>query len=87
MRTTDEHPLLMSDLAVARRYFEHVGIRSFVLCSLAAAIFYNTALFRPVWRVLDLLDRMVFLVPFARRFAWTSIWLLGGPRKEVPGVR
>jgi SAM-dependent methyltransferase len=84
MRTVDEHPLLMSDLAAARSYFDQVRFRPFVLSSLMAAFFSETVLFRPAFWLLSRLDSALFLIPFLRRFAWTSIWTLEGPKRPRP---
>ncbi len=82
LRTVDEHPLLMSDLATARRYFESVEMRPFILTALAATPLRNTPLFRPVSNTLGALDRLLFAIPGIGRYAWTSVWICEKPRRR-----
>ncbi len=71
MRTVDEHPLLMSDLALARRYFGEIDTRFFTLTSLAAFPLRNLPGFEHVVSGFDRLDRLLFrAVPVMRRYAW-----------------
>lgn len=83
MRTVDEHPLLMNDLEEARRHFERVEMRPYVLFSLIAAAFNRSGLFARALSALSAVDRACFALPFLRRYAWTSIWILEGPRPRV----
>jgi SAM-dependent methyltransferase len=81
MRTVDEHPLLMGDLALAERYFGEVNTRFFTLSSLAAVPLRNLPGFEPVVRALDGLDRSLFRVaPAVRRYAWHVGITLRHPR-------
>jgi ubiquinone/menaquinone biosynthesis C-methylase UbiE len=81
MRTVDEHPLLMSDLKTARSWFGKVEMKPYVLTSLLAAGVKIPALFTPALKLLTAVDKGIFLVPFLRRYAWTSVWILESPRK------
>lgn len=84
MRTDDEHPLLMSDLALMRRFFERVDVHYFHIATLAAVPFRNTAAFKPLLVVLQAFDRSVMrLVPPIRRWAWVAVIDLGGPRRPA----
>jgi ubiquinone/menaquinone biosynthesis C-methylase UbiE len=81
MRTVDEHPLLMGDLALAERYFGEVNTRFFTLSSLAAVPLRNLPGFELVVRALDSVDRSLFRVaPAVRRYAWHVGITLRHPR-------
>ncbi len=86
LRTPDEHPLTMTDLALARRYFWTAGFRPFALTTPAAKVVSGTRLFSPVVRLLEKVDGLIFRLAFMRRHAWTSIWVLEGPRR-VPEIQ
>jgi SAM-dependent methyltransferase len=80
MRTEDEHPLLMSDLELARDFFGSVDVTFFHLTTLASIPLTRMPFFPRVLGSLDLLDRVLFAaVPFSRRFAWSCVMVLGRP--------
>lgn len=82
LRTEDEHPLLMKDLAVADRYFARVDKGFFTMSSLLATPLRKTRIFRPVLGMLEGLDRALFkYVPFTRRYAWQVVLMLSRPLK------
>lgn len=81
MRTPDEHPLTMADLAHLGTYFEEMEVSCFHLTSLGAILFRNSRLFRPTLRTLEALDRALFRLPPLRRMAWYVVIALKGPRK------
>jgi SAM-dependent methyltransferase len=82
LRTVDEHPLMMRDLAAARRHFAAVTPRFFVLSTLAAVPFHGRSYFRRLLHLLEGTDAMLFrLLPFTRRFAWQTIIALENPIK------
>jgi hypothetical protein len=71
MRTVDEHRLLMSDLALAGRYFDGVGTRFFALCALAAIPLRKRPGFERIVSGLDGLDHILFRVaPAAAAPGW-----------------
>lgn len=83
MRTDDEHPLRMRDLALMRRFFERVDVHYFHIATLAAVPFRNTVAFKPLLAVLQAFDRSLMrLLPPIRRWAWVAVIDLGGPRRE-----
>jgi ubiquinone/menaquinone biosynthesis C-methylase UbiE len=82
LRTVDEHPLLMSDLATAREFFHRVDYRPFILTSLAAAALHGTPLFGAALRLFNALDSGLFIAPLLRRYAWTSVWILEEPKRR-----
>lgn len=81
LRTVDEHPLLMGDLAQARAHFGVVETRFFTLTSLAAVPLRDKAMFPRIVGALDALDRAVFTaVPPTRRWAWMVGMVMRAPR-------
>lgn len=81
LRTPDEHPLVMSDFALARKYFGSVDIHAYHLLSLAAVPFRHVAGFPRLVAILDRLDAALFKwLPFTARHAWYAVAVLGEPR-------
>lgn len=72
MRTEDEHPLVMDDLVLAKRWFDSVEARFFHLTTPAAIVFRNSRRFPAVLRTLERLDAR--LMPEhgrgVHRYAW-----------------
>jgi SAM-dependent methyltransferase len=85
MRTPDEHPLTLADLALAKTYFNHVEVRYFALATLFAIPFRNVRGFFPkLLHGLEAVDRGLFrFVPFMRRYAWHVVIVLGQPKKHA----
>jgi len=82
LRTQDEHPLLMRDVALAKSYFGRADVQYYNLFSLLAIAFSGTPAFTPARRVLNQLDKALFAcVPFLRRYAWTISLVLRAPHK------
>jgi ubiquinone/menaquinone biosynthesis C-methylase UbiE len=80
MRSADEHPLLMSDFALMRRYFGGVEMRPYHMSSLAAVPLRRTRGFEPALAVLEKLDTALFRVlPFVGRYAWMVLIVLSDP--------
>lgn len=73
LRTHDEHPLVMDDLELGRRFFSDVSARYFGLTALAAVPLRNTPLGGPALRALGALDRAIFAVPPLRKQAWYAL--------------
>jgi SAM-dependent methyltransferase len=81
MRTVDEHPLLVGDLALAEQFFGEVGTSFFTLSSLAAIPLRDRPGFERIVGGLDGVDRLLFRVaPVLRRYAWMVGLTLGAPR-------
>jgi SAM-dependent methyltransferase len=77
LRTSDEHPLLMSDLALGREYFRSVDARYFHLASLLGIALHRSRAFAPTVRLLEAVDRaLVRAIPPLRRYAWVTILAL-----------
>ena len=84
LRTEDEHPLTMSDLQRARRYFATVETRFFHLSSLGAVPLRKYPFFERVVHALDRMDETLFrLSPPMKRFAWRVLLTLSRPFKDA----
>jgi SAM-dependent methyltransferase len=84
MRTTDEHPLMMRDLAAAKRYFGRVTPHHFALQSLAAVPFHGRENFRRILNACESADAMLFKrLPFMRRYSWQVVLALQEPIKQA----
>jgi SAM-dependent methyltransferase len=81
LRTVDEHPLTMSDIRVAHKYFNRVDARFFTLSSLLAVPLRNTRVFHAALAGLEGADSLMFKsVPAMRRYAWQVILTLSEPK-------
>jgi SAM-dependent methyltransferase len=69
LRSPDEHPLLMADLAEARRHFARVDTWFYGLFSVANAIVSKGGN-GVIYRFLVALDGVVLQLPVMRRWAW-----------------
>jgi SAM-dependent methyltransferase len=77
LRTSDEHPLLMSDLELGREYFRTVDARYVHRASLAGIAMPRTRAFAPTIRLLEAVDRaLIRVIPPLRRYAWVTILAL-----------
>ncbi|KKB06905.1 methyltransferase type 11 [Devosia geojensis] len=72
IRTPDEHPLLVSDFALARRYFADVGVRYFGLFSVASAMVPAGAR-AFAYSAGRGVDALVLTLPYVNRFAWYAL--------------
>lgn len=71
LRTPDEHPLLMADIDLARRYFSDVDTTYFTLAPIAAIPLRRRSRFDATVHALEAVDRALFAaVPPLRRHAW-----------------
>jgi SAM-dependent methyltransferase len=75
IRTAGEHPLLISDFALARRYFSNVQVDYFGLCSVGSALMPRT-ISETVYKVGKAVDSVVLTLPFVKRFAWYALLTL-----------
>lgn len=88
MRTVDEHPLVVSDLAIARRHFGHTSATPFHLLSLAGALVRRLPGGRAMLPFLDRADRALFdRVPWSGRLAWIAVIELSVPVRAGGGGR
>lgn len=83
-RTPDEHPLLMRDVRLMKRYFGLVRAEYFHLTVLLAAPLSGSAGRRKVASALERLDRaLIRTTPVIRRYAWLVVLSLEEPRQNV----
>lgn len=81
LRTVDEHPLTMADLAAAERRFGTVTISFHQLLWLATVPVQGLRGGQRLSALADRADRWLFdRVPWTRRLAWTSVLVLADPR-------
>ena len=73
MRTDDEHPLRIEDLEVISRHFSAAEVEHFHLTSLGSVPFTKLPGFRLLRRLLELVDAVLFKLPWIRRFAWIAV--------------
>jgi len=81
MRTDDEHPLLVSDIELMKKYFNVVDVRYFNLFTLMAVPFRKTPFFKQVLSGLKALDNVLFKIPFFRKYAWNVVLHLEKPKQ------
>jgi ubiquinone/menaquinone biosynthesis C-methylase UbiE len=81
MRTVDEHPLLMKDLDLLKKYFQNVEIEYFSLTTIMAVPFRNSKAYEPVSNFFRKIDELIFKIPFMRKFAWYIIINASNPKK------
>ena len=72
IRTADEHPLLVSDFALARRYFSRVNITFYGLFSVVSVLLDRTA-GGAAYRIGKALDDRILRLPFIGRYAWYAL--------------
>ena len=71
MRTEDEHPLLIKDIEFAKKYFKKVDVKYFHILSLATVPFRNTFLFKPLYFLTELIDKVLMtIIPPLKSWAW-----------------
>jgi ubiquinone/menaquinone biosynthesis C-methylase UbiE len=84
LRTPDEHPLVMLDLALAGRFFAQVESKFFHLTTFAALPFARSSRFPRIAARLDAFDeRLMRVFPFLGRYGWRVVISLANPRKPV----
>ncbi len=84
LRTADEHPLLMRDVKLGEKLFGKIDPKYFHLLSIMSVPFRKVPGFRFLLNVLDALDSSLFaLFPFARKYAWTIVFVLSQPSKSL----
>lgn len=81
LRTEDEHPLKISDLALFNDYFEKVTIHYFNLTTLIAIPFRKFSFFKNLVSVFNKIDSFLFKFTFMQKNAWIILVELSGPKK------
>jgi SAM-dependent methyltransferase len=73
-RTPDEHPLLMRDFELARRWFGQIELQYFMLTALITLPFRRTRGNQRLIDRFDAIDRLLLSrVPLLRRYAWKVV--------------
>jgi ubiquinone/menaquinone biosynthesis C-methylase UbiE len=83
MRTPDEHPLTISDLKGAERYFNRIETKYFHLVSLAAVVINGRRGFNGLLQLLDKVDeRLLGHCQALQRYAWAVALILSEPKQD-----
>ncbi|AYD01117.1 class I SAM-dependent methyltransferase [Neorhizobium sp. NCHU2750] len=72
IRTPDEHPLLVADFKLAKKYFSGVSVTYFGLATVLSAVVPGTA-GRVGLQLGHAADAVLLNIPFIRRFAWYAL--------------
>ena len=81
LRTSSEHPLVVSDLKIMREYFDNVESRFFHFFSLGAYPFRKSKNFESMLNSLMKLDDFAFSIfPFLKKYAWVIVLVLRSPK-------
>jgi hypothetical protein len=84
IRTPDEHPFVMQDLDLAKRFFNRLDVRYYYLTTLFAAPFARSAIGQRVVRAANTVDKALFAVlPWLRRYAWFVVMEMSEPIKRA----
>ena len=81
IRTKDEHPLKRKDLKLLKKYFNTIDIQYFSFMTLIAVPFRNSFIFNPLFKILNLIDKIIFKIPLIREWAWVAIIHVSKPIK------
>jgi ubiquinone/menaquinone biosynthesis C-methylase UbiE len=82
-RTEDEHPLLVQDIELAKKYFNSVETTYFYLSTLALSPFRKLSFFQQMVKFTDGLDKALFrLFPFLKKHAWMIVIILKDPKRN-----
>lgn len=74
LRTEDEHPLLIKDIRLAKKFFSEVDVHYFHLTSIMASFVPFISIRKTVSKFLNGLDNMLFkLFPSLKRYAWIIV--------------
>ena len=84
LRTPDEHPLLMKDIKLCKKYFGEIR-PTYVNClTLFCLPFLRIPGSKVAFAALGYLDSWMFtLLPFTRRFAWNVVLEFASPRRAL----
>jgi SAM-dependent methyltransferase len=72
-RTPDEHPLLRSDIELARRHFASVEVQVFGLLTLLGVPLRGSFITAPLLAALRALDKVVLALPGVRWLGWYAL--------------
>ena len=81
IRSPDEHPLLVEDLARFNRFFGLVETHYYYLTTLVLMPFVNLGVFPTLLKVAETVDQTLFKLPFLQKQAWQILIQLSQPRQ------
>lgn len=77
LRSRDEQPLRMKDLAYMRGVFTHGDFKHYYLCTLLALPLYLVPFCRHITYVLERVDHLLFaFIPALRKYSWQVLMIL-----------
>ncbi|MFS4492763.1 class I SAM-dependent methyltransferase [Maribacter sp. 2308TA10-17] len=80
IRTEDEHPLLMPDFKLAKKYFGKVDVQYFYLTTLGVPILFKKKQPKFLINFCNGFDKVLFtLLPFLRKHAWQVVVKFSDP--------
>ncbi|MFH1675619.1 MAG: class I SAM-dependent methyltransferase [bacterium] len=80
LRTSSEHPLVISDMKIMRKYFDRIETRFFHFFSLGAYPFRKSKSFEAILNSLGKIDDCTFSIfPFLKKYAWIIVLILRSP--------
>lgn len=80
IRTEDEHPLLMPDFKLAKKYFNKVDVQYFYLTTLGVPILFKKKQPKFLINFCNGLDKVIFtLLPFMKKHAWQVVVKFSSP--------
>jgi SAM-dependent methyltransferase len=83
LRTSDEHPLLLSDFKIIMEYFECLSVKYLFLSALLAIPFRRFSFFRGLVYFFDKVDQFIFFVfPILKKYAWVCILEMSKPSRK-----
>ena len=75
-----DHILGVPDIYKGKKYFNTVKVRYFHLFALGAIPFRKTFIFKPLLKVLELLDEVVLRIPVIQKWAWVAVIEYSDPK-------
>jgi ubiquinone/menaquinone biosynthesis C-methylase UbiE len=75
-----DHILKRKDLQNAKKYFDHIDVRFFHLCSILATPFRRTPFFETALSLGEAADSLLLRVPGLKWMAWQMVFELGQPK-------
>lgn len=82
IRSEDEHPLLIGDLEILKRFFRKVHVQYFYFTALAAVPFFGLSGVDALFKILVGVDSLLFRMKFMQKQAWQVLIKLSEPIKH-----
>jgi ubiquinone/menaquinone biosynthesis C-methylase UbiE len=82
MRTEDEHPLMDKDIQLLSEYFYEVQTYYYNLCTIVAVPIRNKSYFQYTYRMLQSMDKILFTLPYLKKFAWIVVLHVSRPKRD-----